>query len=390
MSKKKTAMKGISKSPANPVKDDPNFTFDMGSLKDRKPDDFKKAPPKWVAELKEHVNESPPEWNMGVVPEASGWKPPEDRSVESQRFHESYIWDTPNVDEVFTSAGSNAKRPRIWQVVKTAIDKGLVPDIFIRNGQFKNISQIIGSCVGFGAGNMLLWASLLDAIIRNQPERILVPFVPYHYGRGRKHSGIRGKGSGSFGSGQAKALQLDGYLAFDMESLPKMNSAASLYWSESIEYQWSDGNVADELITEGRKHLCPTVVRVTSTEEARRLADNFYVFTIASSWGGRMQCPVKDGVLLNSRSGTWNHQMWVLDYIEHPRLGTLWWIGNNWKYPHGKDPGGEWDGNTGAPEGGFYVLDSDLQWILSKQDSFGFADPKGFEDRSRAFEWLMG
>lgn len=366
------------------------WTFDMGMDK-RKPTDFKKFPDKLVKDMMTNVKKTPDPYNMGFVPEAAGWVPPEDRSVKSQKIHEDYIWDTPIVEEVFTSAGSNKDRPRNWQVVKMAIDKGLVPSEFVRNGQFKNIAQIIGSCVGFGAGNMLLWSSLLDAIIRNQPERILVPFVPYHYGRGRMHSGIPGKGSGSFGSGQAKALQLDGYLAFDMESLPKVNFADSIYWTERVEYDWSDGRaIPDEWVTKGREHLVPTVARLTNTDHARQLADNYYVFTIASSWGGRMQCPVKDGVLLNQHVGTWQHQMWVLDYIEHPRLGTLWWVGNNWRYPHGKDPGGEWDGNTGAPEGGFYITDKDLAWIISKQDSFAFADPTGFQDRSRVFDWLMG
>lgn len=330
-------------------------------------------------------------WVMGFIPEAAGWIPPEDRTAESQKIHEQYVFDTPTVEEVFTSAGSNPKRPRLWQVMAEAIKKNYVPKEYIRNNTLKNIAQIIGSCVGFGAGNMLLWASVIDAVLRRQKDRVLVPFVPYHYGRGRLHSGIRGPGSGSFGSGQAKALQLDGYLALDMTGLPSINFGDAIYWSQAIEYSWSDGaRIEDKWIQEARKHLVPTVARLTSTEHAAQLADNFYTFTIASSWGGRMQCPVTKGVLLNSHVGTWNHQMWVLDYIDHPELGRLWWVGNNWRYPHGKDPGGPWDGNTGAPEGGFYITDKDLAWIISKQDSFGFSDPQGFEDRSRAFDWLMG
>ena len=331
-------------------------------------------------------------WNMGLfTPEYSGWVPPEDRTTDQQKTQDQFVSDTPEVKEVFTSPGYNADRPRIWQVTKQAIEKGYVPDNYIRKGQFKNIAQIIGSCVGFGAGNMLLWGSLLDAIIRKQMDRILVPFVPYHYGRGRKHSGIRGPGSGSLGSGQAKALQIDGYLAFDLEGLPAPTFGDSIVWTESIEYQWSDGDRIDEKWLEiGKQHLTPTVARVTDTDQAAQLADNFYTFTIASNWGGNMKCRVQDGVLLNRRSTTWNHQMWVLDYVIHPKLKRLWWIGNNWRYPHGVDPGGEWDGNTGAPEGGFYVDDGEMQSILDQRDSYAFADPQGFEDRSRAFDWLMG
>lgn len=331
------------------------------------------------------------EWVMGFIPESAGWLAPEDREVATQKQQDQFIYDTPLVSEVFASPGHFAERPRIWQVVSKAIEKKMVPENFLRNGKFKNIAQIIGSCVGFGAGNMLLWASLIDALIRGQMERIMVPFVPYHYGRGRLAAGIRGSGSGSTGSGQAAALQKDGFLPFDMNGLPTANFGDAIYWSQGIETQWSDGaRIEDKWIQEGRKHLVPTVARLTSVDQAVQLADNYYVFTIASSWGGNMQCRIKEGVLLNQHVTTWNHQMWVLDYIIHPTLGRLWWVGNNWEYPHGKDPGGPWDGNTGAPEGGFYITDNDLQWIINKRDSYAFADPQGFEDRSRAFDWVLG
>lgn len=330
-------------------------------------------------------------WEMGFIPEAAGWVPPDDRTDESKKVHKDFIFDTPTVSEAFGSPGQVKDRPRAWQLVSEATKKGWIPSKFLRNEQLKNVSQIIGSCVGFGAGNMLLWASLMDAICRKQKERIIIPFVPYHYGRGRFHSGIHGPGSGSFGSGQAKALQQDGFLAYDHEGVPLPTFGDAVYWTREIETKWSDGaRIADKWIQEGRKHLCPTVARVTSTDEAAQLADSFYCFTIASSWGGKMRCPVVKGVLLNSHVGTWNHQMWVADYIIHPELGRLWWVGNQWRYPHGKDPGGPWDGNTGAPEGGFYITDKDLAWIISKQETFAFADPQGFEDRSRAFDWVMG
>lgn len=463
------------------------------------------------------------DWSMVVPPEAAGWIPPENRTDESKKIHKQFLEDVPTVSEAFTSPGYVKDRPRAWQLVAEAIKKNWIPKEFLRNGQLKNIAQIIGSCfpagtlvrmadgsekpieeirvgdevvshtgqsrrvintfrrdytgdlvaivaagrklvstkdhriwarcgseyfweeaqdlttqatvvcpgklgiesrvdsiesvndsltvydieveedhsfiangiavhncVGFGAGNMLFWASLIDAICRKQKDRIMVPFVPYHYGRGRLHSGIRGPGSGSFGSGQAKALQLDGFLAFDQEGVPKPTFGDAIYWTQGIEYEWSDGaRIPEKFIQQAKNNLCRTVARVTNTDEAAQLADNWYSFTCASSYGGKMQCPIVKGVLLNSHVGTWNHQMWSPDYIIHPELGRLWWIGNNWRYPHGKDLGGPWDGNTGAPEGGFYITDKDMQWILSKQDSFAFADPQGFEDRSRAFDWVM-
>lgn len=327
-------------------------------------------------------------WNMLFDPKRPGWIPPEERTADMQRSHERFLDDTPHVSEVF-HGGYNADRPRIWQLVKQAYEKGLIPDEYMRNGTLKNLNQLTGSCVGFGAGNALLWASVVDAIHRRQQERIVVPFVLYHYGRGRLHSGIRGRGEGSTGSGQAKALQQDGYLAFDSANCPQPQFADVVKWSSGLEMEWSDGaRIGEQYLTEGRQHLTPNVVRVTSLDEAQMLLDSYYVFTIASSWGGMMRCPVQDGVLLNRRTGTWMHQMFVLDYITHPRLGRLWWVGNNWGYVHGTDPGGEWDGNTGAPEGGFYIADSDMSYIIRQNETFAFADPQGFVDRSR-LSWRM-
>jgi hypothetical protein len=323
------------------------------------------------------------------TPEYAGWIPPEDRTAEMRKADKRIMGDMPEVDDVFTGS-STSKRPRIWQVVGEAIKRGLVPAEFVRDGKhLKNISQIIGSCVGFGAGNMALYASVIDAMIRGQREKIMVPFVPYHYGRGRLHSGIRGAGSGSFGSGQAKALKEDGILAFDHEGVEKPTFGDSIQWTGQIETKWSDGaRIADEFVQAGKLHTFPTQARVTSLDQAQTLHDSYYTFTLASNWGGLMKCPIVDGILKNKRSGRWMHQMWSPDHILHPRLGRQWWIGNQWRYPHGIDPGGEWDDGYGAPPGGFYVDDDEFLYILKQNEVIAFADPQGFEDRSRKFQWI--
>lgn len=317
------------------------------------------------------------------TPQYPGWIPPEDRTAAMKRAEKAIMESMPTVGEVFTgSATSSPDRPRIWQVVKAAHEKGLIPDEWMRNGNLKNLDQQIGSCVGAAAGNMALYATVVDAMLRGQRERITVPFWPYHYGRGRFHSGINGSGSGSFGSGQAKALATDGFLAFDTDNVPGLKITSVISYTSQVETQWSNGaRIGEEFIAEGRKHLFPTAARVTSTEEAATLCDSYYVFTIASTWGGQMKCPVRDGVLLNSRSGTWNHQMSVLDYMNHPVHGLIFYVLNQWRYPHGVCP-------TGAPEGGFWIKESDLAWIISKRETFAFADPNGFVDRSRKFQWI--
>jgi hypothetical protein len=323
------------------------------------------------------------------MPVYAGWIPPEERNTDQAKLHKLVLDETPTVSEAWQGPEPKgaADRPRIWQIIKQAGEKGLIPADYLRNGQLKNLDQKIGSCVGAGAGNMLLYATCIDSLIRKQPERIVVPFWPYHYGRGRLAAGIRGPGSGSFGSAQSKALETDGWLAYDSAEVPQPTFGQTIGYTAGQETQWSDGaKIGTKFIAEGSKHPVKSA-RVTSTDEAAMLADSLHSFTIASSWGGRMQCPVTDGVLLNSRSGTWNHQMSVLDYIKHPRLGRLWYVLNQWRYPHGKDPGGEWDGGTGAPEGGFYIKDADLEWIINKRETFAFSDPAGFQDLNRKIDY---
>lgn len=311
----------------------------------------------------------------------AGWIPPDDRTREEQRQHERFIEDTPLVREVFSGPMPQEDKPAIWEVVKQAIAKGIVSAEYVRNNTLKNITQLIGSCVGWSAGNMLFWSSVIDAMILEQPELIIAPFPGYHYGRGRLAAGIRGSGSGSTGSGQAKALQDDGYLAHTSLDVPKPTFGDSIFWTKGIETEWSNGaNIGEKYLAEGRQHRTPNVARVSTIEEADQLLDSWHLFTIASNWGGKMKCPVVDGVLLNSRSGTWSHQMSVLARRVHPTLGKLYYVVNNWAYPHGLCP-------TGAPEGGFWIKEADMKWIIGQRETFAFSDAQGFRDKSREFDW---
>src|SRR5688500_8676299 len=75
--------------------------------------------------------------DMGFTPEFSGWIPPEDRTAAAQKEHERFIFDTPTVSEVFGGSNAAADRPRIWQLVKLAAEKGWIPAEFLRNGHLK-------------------------------------------------------------------------------------------------------------------------------------------------------------------------------------------------------------------------------------------------------------
>lgn len=238
---------------------------------------------------------------------------------------------------------------------------------------------VVHNCVGNGAETVVNNLQALDIAIRNDAEVYVPLFLGYHYGRGRFHSGINGRGEGSTGSGQAEAIREDGVVAYNVDGLPQPKitpidggNGEIWTWGASVEMTWSDGKrIQDTWIQLGRKRLCKTTSPIRNAEDAKASIANYYPITIASDWGGMMQPPVTEGVLLNRRVTTWNHQMCILAYWKHPKLGLIFWIQNSWADAHGRCP-------SGAPAGGFWVKAKDVDYICSQGDSFAFSQWDGF------------
>ena len=111
----------------------------------------------------------------------------------------------------------------------------------------------------------------------------------------------------------------------------------------------------------------------------RDALQNYYPVTIASDWGGRMRCPVVEGVLLNERRTTWMHQMVVVGWQDHPKLGELFYVLNSWgDSAHGDDP-------AGGPPGGFWVKAREIDYITAQGDSWAFSQFNGFP--AQELEW---
>ena len=109
-----------------------------------------------------------------------------------------------------------------------------------------------------------------------------------------------------------------------------------------------------------------------TTDDVRDALVNKYGVTCASNWGGQMSPGVTSGVLLNRRVTTWNHQMSVSAYWDHPNLGEIFWIQNSWGWLcHGICP-------SGAPGGGFWVRKADMQYICDQQEVFAYSAFDGF------------
>lgn len=231
------------------------------------------------------------------------------------------------------------------------------------------------NCVGNGGGQAVWYLQAMEAVRLGERQEVKLPFWLIPYGKSREYAGMRGQGDGSLGSTFAKAIVKDGNPAFDEPGLPGYEDRGGLTWGKEQELKWSDGAaISEEWLAKARKHTVKTVAQIKSVDEAKQALINGYPMTIASNWGGLMQCPKKGSppVLLNQRSGVWNHQMCVIGYWKHPDLGDIFCVLNSWsESAHGEPP-------DGAPLGSFWIQAKDMAYIIGQEEVFAFSQFEGF------------
>lgn len=240
----------------------------------------------------------------------------------------------------------------------------------------------VHNCVGAGGGNVAFTLSAIEVIRLNDPEKIILPFYPYTYGRSRYRSGMRGRGEGSTGAGWAEAAVKDGILDNLSLDVPKPKNSDALVWGESVEMEWSAGDrePCTKWLDIGTKHIIKTASRLKSADEVRSAIANLYPVTCASMYG--FNPVVRDGVLLGVKGPRWSHQMSIHAYWDHPALGTLFWLQNQWgKNAHGTDP-------AGGPLGGVWITSKDVDWIC-QDEVFAFSQFDGYPAPDWEVEWIF-
>lgn len=293
-----------------------------------------------------------------------GWVPPHQRTRQQNQEHERIVGQMPDF-KIFGDSGPLPDKTYLWDYSK-AINGGK---------HFATLHQLLGSCVGEGATNVVWYLSAMEVARLGDPEKVLLPWMGYIYGRSRYRAGIEGYGEGSTGSGAAEAVREDGVIAANEPGLPRIESQTDtdIVWGKDIEYSWSDGERIDQKWLDlGVKHLVKTTAQIKSTEEAMQAIANGYPLTDASDVGFQMSPQVSNGYLLNRYSDTWNHQTCFLAYDKHPQLGLLFWYQNSWgSRAHGVDP-------AGGPPGGFWITEKDAARIIRQGETFAYSQFDGF------------
>lgn len=297
----------------------------------------------------------------------SGWIPFGERTKEMDELHESFMEDTPGFRDV----------NRFEDLPKTAVTAAL--EIKVTGAALPRIWQRSGSCVGAG-GWMAFFQSIIgDIAVRGDREAAKAPFPWATYGVGRQMSGSRRTGEGSTGSAQAKAMSEWGVLPLDFGGLPQPTiNKGWVTWSSSIEIDWSHPSgwpkSKSELDPEAKKYRVLTAASVRSTQEVASALAQGYGVTLASMFGTRDERE-NQGYVVGSWSASWSHQMSCGGYTEHPSLGRIFWIQNQWNYnAHPVDPFmAQFNVN-----GGFWITEKTMQKIIDNGEVYIFSATMGF------------
>lgn len=299
---------------------------------------------------------------------------------ELRRANEDVINSLPLYEYPAITAPAGLKQVHLWRFTRK-LNGGKNPTVFY---------QQTGSCVGNGGGQAMIYRSAVDIAV-GDPEAWKNPlFYLYPYGRSRAYMGARMRGSGSFGSTMAKALSQDGIFAASEPELPAYENDGGITWGRSTELAWSLIRDGSELQTKYRelaaRHKCQTSQPIKDIAQARSvIRDRLGTLTIASTWGGLMQCPLEGPQgyrrRMNRRSGRWPHQMCVIAWEDHPTLGEIYYVFNSWsEKAHGTiTVNGELVADDSlAPAGGFWIKADELAWICRNGEVYPFFDYDGY------------
>jgi len=281
----------------------------------------------------------------------------------------------------------------LWDVFKHPLVKQALISFLQKAGGRSEIypgnKQFSGSCVGVGSGDNICIAAAVEVAYKGDLELPVIFFWPFHYARGRYRGGMRTPGDGSFSEAQAEAILEDGTIRADLESvsIPMLrdNGDGLVLSGASEEIRWSDGDAANimALLEKGRVNRFRTSAVIRSVDDARAcIRDAKMPFMFCGMWGGLMQCPVVGNppCLLNRSSGSWAHNQTAMAWWDHPELGELFGIKNQWGNAHGTDP-------AGLPTGAYWIKAADMERQIRGGSCISVTAFDGHPALDMTFDW---
>lgn len=227
-------------------------------------------------------------------------------------------------------ADPKASRP-IWELCREILGRDLPAG-----------RQEIGDCVSWGMKQAGERRQVIE-IAMGQEEKFRPWFAPWIYAVSRNQIGGGLSGDGSLGAWAAKAVAQYGVLFADDPGVPPYSGSLARSWGSRRN---KDNPEYKQFFDVARDNPC-VCVEVRSVEEAVQMIRDFRrPLTIASLRGFRMEPREYKGYHVFTPSGTWAHQMCLIEYNEElPALYRL----NSWgpeahgRPLRGETPGGAWN-----------------------------------------------
>lgn len=306
-----------------------------------------------------------------------GWIAPKDRSLEMERIHENAM--AKLIRRAFKIEGKPKADPgprvsliSMWNHPRVIADIGR---------PFTGFYQFTGSCVGVGGGNAIFSAVLFDILERKQSERVFIPWWGYTYGKSRFRLGDTRPGDGSLGSTFAEAAEQDGVFSSEEQGLEAFTFSddKGVCLTKEIELKWSDGDdIPKKYDPIAKSHLSHVESDIKRAEDLREAIRNYYPCSFAcnrymSPGGCRISGTGDNKVLLGSFDTYGPHQQSVQAWWDHPELGPIGYVLNQWGDAYALDPA------TGLRRGCWVRLDN-FQTTIRTQDAevFPWTNVEGY------------
>lgn len=218
----------------------------------------------------------------------------------------------------------------IWKLTK----------LINNNNHLPTFAQKTGDCVAAGLAQAGARLQVAEIATLYQEEILRLWNVPYIYGISRVQiGGGQIPGPGSTGAWGAAAVRKYGVL-FDADpGVPKYSGPLSDRWGEPPGPPQNFQDLAHD-------NPVPSTAPLNTLEKIRNALCNYYPITIASSQGFKMRPIEHQGYHVFVPSGTWNHQMCLLAWMDEPFAAA--YRLNSWgPNAHGtplrdEPPGGAW------------------------------------------------
>lgn len=309
-----------------------------------------------------------------------GWIEPKDRTLEQNDVHADIMNAMPKY--AMPSMGTPEKGTKM--MLTDTWKHPLVLDALGYN--FTGWHQYTGSCVGVGGGNGSQTCIFIDALIRNEPEKIILGAWCYNYGRSRLLANMRGRGEGSLGSTFARSLAEDGLSDWIKTlGLPDVTINGQMNIGKNNEFIWSDGTTASqELRAEAKPHKVYSTPVTSGVGVRDSILNGYPVLRAFGSFVNPNTTKVRNGVCLGSYNGRGGHQESWLNYWHHPQEGELIYEMNQWgQNIYDKDPGG-------GPAGGCWIPIEAVDRKCKEQyaEIFALSNYDGYPAQPKVYDWI--